>query len=82
MQPTTTSWMNKQSAIAMTKQTSPSRQVHIRAQTRMKNIQQKWKKTWAKQFKYYGKNTDTTQEKGKTTKPPVYYTARTHTQKN
>ena len=45
MQPTITSWMNKQNAIAMTKQTAPSRQIHHPTQTGMQNIQ-KWHDTW------------------------------------
>jgi len=46
LQPTITSWVNKQSTIAMAKQTSASRPVHLKTQTRMQNIQQNWIRTW------------------------------------
>jgi len=45
MRPTITSWMEKQTMIAMVKQTAPSRQLHLPTQTRMRNINKKWQET-------------------------------------
>ena len=46
MQPTITSWMEKQAIIAMVKQTAPSRQLHLPTQTRMQNLNKKWQERW------------------------------------
>ena len=81
MQPTTTSWVNKQSTIAMTKQTSPSSQVHLLTQTRMK-IYRKTGKTWEETTQILQENTGATQEKRNTTKTPwVLHCKNSYTEK-
>ena len=45
-QPTITSWIEKQGAIQMVKQTNPARKVHSDTHPRMKQIQERWEKTW------------------------------------
>ena len=84
MQPTITSWMNKQNAIAMTKQTAPSRQIHLPTQTRMQNIR-KWENTWQEVRQRYQTKTNThisQQGTTKNTETPGYYTTRTHIREN
>merc|ERR1712112_356391 len=61
MQPTITSWINKQATVSIARQTDPSRQIHLLTQTRMQNIQKQWRDTWQKERQQQTKTTKNTQ---------------------
>ena len=81
MQPTITSWMNKQSTIAMTKQTAPSRQIHLRAQNRMQKHTAKLGKHGKKQPKKYTKKYMYNTRKNTTKTPWVLHFKNSYTEK-
>ena len=86
-QPAITSWINKQTIISMTKQTDPSRQIHLLMQTRMQNIQKLWEDTWQRirqQQTKNAKNTTNTNEQEQTkntTTHWIFHHNNKHTQK-
>ena len=54
-QPTTTSWMNKQSTISMARQTRQETKIHLATQPRMQQLKTNWETEWENTSKYITK---------------------------